>query len=474
MDVLIVHYNTQELTEAAIRSLWRQTPKARVTLFDNSDRTPFRAPKDFDSKRITVIDNTEGQVIDFRQWLGQFPDRLDTTANDWGSAKHCYTVETCLDRFPKGFVLMDSDVLIRQDITPIIDKSKAFVGEVTEATRLYPVPRVLPMLCWINTPVLKKYGVHYFNAGKMWKLISREPECYYDTGAWLLEAVKNACLPYGTIRLDDYLYHYGSGSWHSAKKNPLMWLEKYSDLWQAQPTTARIYVCTHTDFEQVVKNPVYEVVDARQWNDDVCENGLRGSFYSELITYKHLAERDDLPDIVGFCHYRKYYSFLDDVPDLPALFRDYECVAAEPTKIWPNVRLQYGGCHNVKDLDIVTAIVKRDYPELWDWWCDSLFQPKLYACNMFIVRRRDFLWIVKTVFEILDKYLEEVGLDIEGRIAAHPEDYHIGMKNSGKEAYQYRIGGYLGERIVNALLRYRFRFIKTYPMIITGKTLNKY
>ena len=42
-NVAIVHYNTPELTEAAIRSLWKNTPDAAVTVFDNSDRRRFRA-----------------------------------------------------------------------------------------------------------------------------------------------------------------------------------------------------------------------------------------------------------------------------------------------------------------------------------------------------------------------------------------------------------------------------------------------
>ena len=47
ITVCIVHYNTQRLTECAIRSLWRHTPDARVVIFDNSDRAPFRVPSGF-------------------------------------------------------------------------------------------------------------------------------------------------------------------------------------------------------------------------------------------------------------------------------------------------------------------------------------------------------------------------------------------------------------------------------------------
>lgn len=95
---------------------------------------------------------------------------------------------------------------------------------------------------------------------------------------------------------------------------------------------ARIYICTHTDFDCPVSNPVYEIADSRQFfSDDKADNGIDALFYSELLTYHHLAKQPDkLPDIVGFCGYRKYFSFLDDVPDLEALVRKHGRIATTP------------------------------------------------------------------------------------------------------------------------------------------------
>ena len=480
--VLIVHYNTPELTAAAIRSLWKHTPEAKVTIFDNSDKQPFCCDEIAAYGEVEVIDNTKGQRVDWERWLLQFPGRKNTTANNWGSAKHCYSVDLCMDRFPDGFILMDSDVLVKRDVSDIVDHSKAFVGEECAATRKFPVPRLMPMLCWLNTPMLKEKGIRYFNAAKMWKLTGYSPECFYDTGAWFLEAVRASGLPYRKIVLNDYILHFGSGSWKQ-RKNHLKWINENRRLWDvatSEHTPAkksitsehtRIYICTHTDFSPVVRHPVYEVVDARQWNGDVCENGLRGSFYSELISYKHVAERKDLPTYVGFCAYRKYFAFMNDVPDMGTLFKECDAVTTTPLHFSYDVRTQYARCHNVKDLDIVSDIVKRDYPDFWPSYEHSLRQSSLYACNMFIVRRDDFRWMMKTVFDILDKYLDVVGTDIEVRIQSHPQDYHLGRPKTGVVGYQYRIGGFLGERIVNALLRYRFKRIKHYDKIITAQPL---
>lgn len=243
IEVLIVHYNTPELTEAAIRSLWKHTPDARVTVFDNSDRLPMRSMRPISPispmspispiRPIRLIDNTRGQIVDWRKWLAQFPDKMPCPENDWGSAKHTYSVELCMDRFPDGFFLMDSDVLVRQDITPLRDPTQAFVGETGYCLerRGFRAMRVLPMLCWINTPMLKRHGIHYFNPERTWKLTSVFPNCWYDTGASFFQETADARLPYSTIKTDDYILHYGNGSWNQ-HKDPLEWLEENKELWK--------------------------------------------------------------------------------------------------------------------------------------------------------------------------------------------------------------------------------------------------
>ena len=326
--------------------------------------------------------------------------------------------------------------------------------------------------------MLRQHGIRYFNPQKMWNLVSSFPDRHYDTGAWLLEACNNAGLQGRRVEIKTWMEHYGHGSWRDGK-SPESWLRMYRNLWyDAKAAQAavhsdnaekvRIYVCTHTDFNPVVKNPVYEVVDARKYNGDVCDNGLRGSFYSELILYKYIAERNDLPEYVGCCGYRKYFSFMDNVPDIPALFGQYDAIAAMPVRVSPNVRGQYARCHNVKDLDIVSDIIREHYPDLWPTFDRSLRMPELYACNMFILRRQDFREVVAQVFDILDRYLQVAGMDIEARISANPGDYHIGMNAVSTPQYQYRIGGFLGERIINAILRHRFHRIMHYKKVLTG------
>lgn len=236
-DVLIVHYNTPELTAACINSLWKNTPDARVTVFDNSDRTPFdiRSPKlkTQNAKAecgaaLCVIDNTHGQVVDWKRWLEQFHEKIPC-GNDYGSAKHCYSVELCMDRFADGFVLMDSDVLVKRDITPMWDKRYAWVGSShSNVLRSFGfnVYRVKPFLCFINTPMLAEHRIRYFDTRRMWGLHNDG----YDTGAVLYADCLAAGLPSLEVNIGDYIIHLRNASWRDRPAEA--WLNKYKWLWE--------------------------------------------------------------------------------------------------------------------------------------------------------------------------------------------------------------------------------------------------
>ena len=225
VTVCIVHYNTPRLTQCAIRSLWKHTPGVGVIVFDNSDREPF--PK---MDGVEIIDNTRGQIIDFDMWLAQFPDKLPTK-NRWASAKHCYTVQWLINKRRNPFVLMDSDVLVRQDISSFWQREQAFVGQIKPHSSIYrvTVDRVLPMLCFVNVPMIKRSGISFFHPQKMYALTSLRPDCAYDTGCWFLEDVKRHRLPYTDVDIDTYVLHLGHGSWK--EKDAEQWLEENRELY---------------------------------------------------------------------------------------------------------------------------------------------------------------------------------------------------------------------------------------------------
>lgn len=225
-NVLIVHYNTPELTDALVRSIKKHTPDSRITIFDNSDTRPF--PK---VEGVDILDNTKGQLIDFDRFLSMFPERIPST-NDWGSAKHCFTIDFCFRYFEKGFVLLDSDVLVKKDLTELWNPEKIWVGQShITAKHKVNVPRLYPFCCFINTEMCKKKGIRYFNGEYMWQLTDHPIRSWYDTGAWFLSATRE--LPFEEIMVTDYIVHYGGGSFRKDKEiTPEIWLELNEKLYK--------------------------------------------------------------------------------------------------------------------------------------------------------------------------------------------------------------------------------------------------
>lgn len=213
--------------DAMIRSIRRFTD-CPIHVFDNSDKEPF--VNTFDN--VHVIDNTKGQIIDFDKWLEKYPKKKPRKSN-YGSPKHCKSVNICFKMFPNGFILMDSDVLVKKDITELWDDRYAWVGEpFLDTPKGVLVMRLLPFLCYINVKMCQERGIHYFNGEWMWHLTDDSPNKWYDTGAWFYKDCIERKVPYKIVKISEYIEHYFHGSHENLNESRHEWLEKHKDLWQ--------------------------------------------------------------------------------------------------------------------------------------------------------------------------------------------------------------------------------------------------
>lgn len=232
-----------------------------------------------------------------------------------------------------------------------------------------------------------------------------------------------------------------------------------------------IFICTHKEFKPLVHNKVYKTINANDINGDIAENGLKGSFYSEILTYKHVADSKDLKDYVGFCHYRKYWKFLDSIPDVDTLLSQYDAIVAKPLVLKQSVRKQYELLHNIEDLEIVEKIINEKYQEYSKSFKTFFNGNILIPYNMFIMKKDDFKEYIKFIFDVLDDYIKVVGIDIIKRIEDNKDKYLKSIYPNNTIEYQYRIGGYLAERLTNVFLIKKYTKMKTFPVIFTE---NKY
>jgi hypothetical protein len=254
-NILIIHYNTPYLTECLVRSINLFVEDAVIYIFDNSNEKPFTAKFD----NVTVFDNTKGQIINFDKWLEKYPNRKISNGkvNKWGSAKHCYSVEKCMELINDGFILLDSDVLLKRDISNLIDNKTIFTGEIITQPNSV-IKRVLPFICYINVKMCKEKGIHYFNDDYMHGLRKTSKSDLYDTGSGFYLSTKD--YPFRKISCSEYVIHYGHGSWNAiGKKNKYTseeWLKLFKRYWSNEKNKKVIYTCITGDYDHL-SNPKF-------------------------------------------------------------------------------------------------------------------------------------------------------------------------------------------------------------------------
>ena len=237
--IAIVHYNTPELTEAAIKSIRKHGGEDyKVVIFDNSDKRPFKKRM----KGVKVLNNREGQIVDFAKELEKYPERDENIGCCmgcyFGSDIHMMSVQKLWELLPDGFLLIDSDILVKKNLDWMFQEDECAVGYVHTSRGMRAKPRLAPLLLWINVPMCVAGGAVFFDPNRAWALHKgSDKRNYWDTGAALLDDIKRLkpqCHGVAMSRgmLMDYMVHLGSGSW--SKNDPTIhqrWLEEHKELW---------------------------------------------------------------------------------------------------------------------------------------------------------------------------------------------------------------------------------------------------
>ena len=138
-----------------------------------------------------------------------------------------------------------------------------------------------------------------------------------------------------------------------------------------------------------------------------------------------------------------------------------------------SVKTQYATSHNIEDLYIIGGLLADKYPSYCNAWHNFINGNIFIPYNMFIMKKEDFKEYIDFIFSILDEYLKIVGTDINKRIYDNYEKYIKDFYPNNTVEYQYRIGGYLSERITNIFMMHKFKKMKTYPVIVTEDKYKK-
>lgn len=210
--LLVVNCDSDIFLHPMIRSLYKNVNQDDFTfcIFDNSYSAKFNEDIyfNYDFNNILFLDNTRCYTdVVPKRWIVDVSEKM-LYENRFASIIHCKTVDFCLKYFKqegvKDLILVDSDVLFKQNPFNVVDRNYVCVGEYEWCHH-----RLAPYFLYFN---LEKLELDYFDENRMLGLSTNDLS-HYDTGGSFTEDLKRTKTPYKEINKEDYITHFGGGSY---------------------------------------------------------------------------------------------------------------------------------------------------------------------------------------------------------------------------------------------------------------------
>ncbi|MCI5709088.1 DUF4422 domain-containing protein [Veillonella caviae] len=190
---------------------------------------------------------------------------------------------------------------------------------------------------------------------------------------------------------------------------------------------------------------------------------LKNPNYCEL-TALYWFWKNQYADVVGLCHYRRYFStgkFTSDLDSKKAsilkekdyrnLLLDCECLVPKKRNYYiETVRSQYEHAHYKKDLDILESVLCEFYPGYVNAFNTVMNSKRLHLLNMFVMDWALYDKYCTFLFDVLGKVEERTDL-------------------TGYSVQEARIYGFLAERIFNVWLVKNEIKTKEVPVVFLEK-----
>ena len=233
-----------------------------------------------------------------------------------------------------------------------------------------------------------------------------------------------------------------------------------------------IFVLTHKKFD-CPNDSIYKPIlngsyshedDFGYLRDDSGDNiSDLNKYYAEL-TGEYWAWKNSDADIIGFCHYRRYFAKnislkLLEKEDIEEILDEYDIIM--PNKV-------HMGMTNIEDIEKtrkyldygpyideyykLREVFEKHYPHYVDEYDEMLNSKECYWFNMFICKKELADDYFEWVFDILKKMEDEIDFD----------------KYSDN---QKRILGFLSERLINVYIKRNNLNVKEKPILISDRKI---
>lgn len=219
-------------------------------------------------------------------------------------------------------------------------------------------------------------------------------------------------------------------------------------------TDTRMYICTHKNF---VEPPVPGYIPLNvgsalrpdlgyQRDDEGDQISAKNANYCELTGIYYIWKNVRC-DIVGICHYRRYFAekgcYLSCERAEELLEKHDVILPASGFTKYKNLREHYADQHFIEDLEKTREVLQKKCPEYLPAF-DHCMNCNLFSMgNMIIARKPVFDAYCEWLFDVLSEVEKETDL-------------------SGYDAFQARLYGYLSERLLRVyLLMHDYRVAET-------------
>ena len=234
----------------------------------------------------------------------------------------------------------------------------------------------------------------------------------------------------------------------------------------------KIFIMTHKDFINKRYNHIYYIVAddikklKNKYNLNII-NAKKGKLfkmsraYCEMsklyFIYQMYKEKKIFSKYIGLNHYRRYFEFTDQIPDLDDIFENYDVILPKKDHHNTSVKERYCKRHICKIFIDSLNIIKRIKPDYYDTALKFANNTNIYYFNIFIMKIEDFYKYCEFMFDVLFELNKKYNFKTDYDVLQYTKK----IFNDTKKAYrQSRIYGFLSERLGNIFYNKYFKRIK--------------
>jgi len=236
----------------------------------------------------------------------------------------------------------------------------------------------------------------------------------------------------------------------------------------------KIFIMTHKDFKNYRFNPVYTIVadDISQLKKNYSLNVIyakEGKLFNMKRGYGEMSKLYYIYQLykngtfsskyIGLNHYRRFFNFTDNIPDLDKIFENYDVILNEPFIMKKGMKNQFCHEHICKNFDELLDIIKDIKPDYYETAIETIKEKRVYVCNLFIMKTKDFLKYCNFIYDVLFEFDRRKNFTSDDDVLKYVKKYY---KKRSLQLLQSRLQGFLAERLNNIFFHKNFKSIKSF------------